>query len=304
MSREEVRRRGGEKRAPLTRVGKKDLRRGRGVPAGGRGGRGARPGAGSRGAREGRRGARVPRECGRGRGRVVRGARVGAAGRVRAAADAPTAAWRKKVALRVAHLESDEDLILGVDAVEDSLPSVPVLEVGRAAVLGEGRRRAPRVPGHLGQALAQPLALVERPGYRVVHALVVRILHPSGLALRPDDETSAARDVATARDGAVRGREGGEGASGRDAAGARRRGGQRARGARRPTGAGRSALPDTAAVFSRNARAEARADRRGRHPPESLAASAVSRCVREKPEVEPHARVHSRVTARRAMRTP
>ena len=38
--------------------------------------------------------------------------------------------WR-----RASHLESDEDLILGVDAVEDGLPSVPVLEVGRATVL-------------------------------------------------------------------------------------------------------------------------------------------------------------------------
>ena len=36
---------------------------------------------------------------------------------------------------RASHLESDEDLILGVDAVEDGLPSVPVLEVGRATVL-------------------------------------------------------------------------------------------------------------------------------------------------------------------------
>ena len=36
---------------------------------------------------------------------------------------------------RASHLESDEDLILGVDAVEDGLPSVPVLEAGRATVL-------------------------------------------------------------------------------------------------------------------------------------------------------------------------
>ena len=281
-------------------VGKKDLRRGRGVPAGGRGGRGARGlGAGARVA--GARGCTGGVVAGAGGWFGARGwARRGAFARRRT----PQRPHGGKKWRCASHLESDKDLILGVDAVEDSLPSVPVLEVGRAAVLGEGRRRAPRVPGHLGQALAQPLALVERPGYRVVHALVVRILHPSGLALRPDDETSAARDVATARDGAVRGREGGEGASGRDAAGARRRGGQRARGARGPTGAGRSALADTAAVFSRNARAEARADRRGRHPPESLAASAVSRCVREKPEMEPHARVHSRVTARRAMRSP